>query len=165
MARPVPRPVAVQLPELSLRAADGTSAALQRVLDERQGVLLNFVFTSCTTVCPPMAQVFAATQERLGARVADVRLVSVSIDPEHDTPRRLQAYGARFGAGPQWTFLTGTVSAVERVQRAFQVWQPDKMGHGPVTFWKPPGSMTWWRLDGLATSEQLARLVTDSGSR
>jgi protein SCO1/2 len=148
----------VVLPAIRLRPHVGSvPLELAAALADDRPVLLNFIFTSCTTVCPPMAQIFAATQERLGARREQVRMVSVSIDPGHDTPARLREYAARFDAGTQWRFLTGSAEAVDAVQRAFNVYRPDKMGHTPVTFVRPRGARQWVRLDGFSSPERLIR--------
>jgi len=153
------QPVTVRLPAVRLRSHSGPAVEFATSLDEQRPVLLNFIFTSCTTVCPPMSQIFAAFQERLGPRREQVQMVSVSIDPEHDSPARLRDYAARFGAGAQWRFHTGSTDAIDAVQRAFNVYRPDKMGHTPVTFIRPKGSPPgqWRRLDGYATPDDLLR--------
>jgi protein SCO1/2 len=153
--------VAVRLPSVRLRSHNGPPVEFATSLDEQRPVLLNFIFTSCTTVCPPMSQIFAALQERLGPRRDQVQMVSVSIDPEHDSPARLRDYAVRFSAGPQWRFHTGSTDAVDAVQRAFNVYRPDKMGHTPVTFIRPRGSAPgqWRRLDGYATPDELLRVA------
>ena len=154
-------PVTVRLPAVRLRSHSGPPVEFATSLDEQRPVLLNFIFTSCTTVCPPMSQIFAALQERLGPRRDQVQMVSVSIDPEHDSPARLREYAGRFSAGPQWRFHTGSTDAVDAVQRAFNVYRPDKMGHTPVTFIRPKGSAPghWRRLDGYATPDELLRVA------
>ena len=154
---PVRSSTAVQLPAVRLRRHDGATVLLPAALGEDQPVLLNFIFTSCTTICPPMAQIFAATQEQLGARRTQVQMVSISIDPAHDHPARLREYAARFDAGPQWRFHTGSPADIDSVQRAFNVYRPDKMGHTPVTFVRARGARRWVRLDGFATPQQLIR--------
>jgi protein SCO1/2 len=102
---------------------------------------------------------FAELQQRLGDARDRVRLVSVSIDPEHDTPRRLAEYAQRFGAGPSWTFYTGTVEASVAVQKAFAAYRGDKMNHTPLTLVRLAPGQPWVRLDGLATPEQLLQEV------
>lgn len=151
--------VPVRLPTVQLRPQAGPAADFASSLDVQRPVLLNFIFTSCTTVCPPLSQTFAAVQERLGARREVMQMVSVSIDPEHDTPARLREYATRFGAGSQWRFHTGSAEAVDAVQRAFNVYRPDKMGHTPVTFVRPKGSRLWVRLDGYAAPDELIRVA------
>ena len=156
------RQVDVTLPNVLLQPMRGAPATLTQRIRTADAVLLNFIYTSCTSICPPMAHIFATAQERLGTRAAELQLVSVSIDPEHDSPKRLQAYATQFRAGPQWSFHTGSQAAVDKVQRAFQIYRPDKMGHQPVTFIKPRGQDGWLRVDGLARPEQLLALALGS---
>ncbi|HEX6364232.1 MAG TPA: SCO family protein [Albitalea sp.] len=142
-------------PRVSLVRQDGRKVELPADIDDGRPVFLNFIYTTCTAICPPMSMVFAAFQEALGAERDKVRLVSVSIDPEQDTPKRLDAYAKRFGAGPQWTFYTGSLEASVAVQKAFAVWRGDKMNHTPLTLVRAAPGQPWVRLDGFATPEQL----------
>ncbi|MEY8876917.1 MAG: SCO family protein [Leptothrix sp. (in: b-proteobacteria)] len=164
-----PQAFSVRLPEVALRVVQGERVGERQALGQRvrteDAALLNFIFTSCTSVCPPMSAVFAATQQQLGARAGEVQMISVSIDPEHDTPGRLHDYAARFGAGAQWSFHTGAPAAIDAVQRAFSVYRPDKMGHTPVTFVKPRGRDGWLRVDGFATPQQLLALALPEAKR
>ena len=120
-------------------------------------VLLNFLFTSCTTICPPLAAGFARFQEATGAEAATVSLISVSIDPDHDTPAAMKKYLKRFSARPGWDFLTGRYADVALVMKAFDAYSENKMDHFPLTFLRGPGSEHWVRLYGLlGTSELVA---------
>jgi protein SCO1 len=149
--------VHVRLPSVKVQQHNGKLVAFHSALDDARPVLLNFVFTSCTSICLPMAQVFAAAQERLGANAGQVQMISVSIDPSQDSPTRLTDYANRLGAGSQWTFHTGSQDAVDAIQRAFNVYRPDKMGHTPVTFVRARGAQQWVRLDGFASPERLIK--------
>lgn len=76
--------------------------------------VVDFIFTRCTGPCPLMTSRLAEFQRALGG-ADDVRLVSVSVDPEHDQPPVLARYAARFGADPaRWLFLTGPSADVEK---------------------------------------------------
>jgi protein SCO1 len=149
--------VQVRLPAVRVRQQGGKVLAFDTAIDDTRPVLLNFVYTTCTGICLPMSQVFAATQERLGPAADQVQMISVSIDPAQDTPARLAEYAGRFAAGPQWRFDTGSQDAIDAIQRAFNVYRPDKMSHTPVTFVRPVGARQWVRLDGFASPEQLLR--------
>lgn len=151
--------VNVRVPAVQVRPHRGKLMAFDAALDNTRPVLLNFVFTTCTGICLPMSQVFAAAQDRLGPRSGQVQMVSVSVDPGQDTPARLAEYAGRFGAGPQWTFHTGSQEAIDAIQRAFNVYRPDKMSHTPVTFVRPLGSRQWVRLDGFVSPD---RLISES---
>ena len=77
-------------------------------------VLINFFFTDCDAVCPLMTENLARVQELLGDRVGkDIFMVSISLQPEHDTPEVLAAYAKTYGVGPGWLFLTGKKNDIE----------------------------------------------------
>ncbi|TMH78936.1 MAG: SCO family protein [Betaproteobacteria bacterium] len=74
------------VPDITLVRSDGVRVNLANELDDGRPVLLDFIYTTCTTICPVMTQTFAEVQKRLGRDAAKVKMVSVSIDPEEDTP-------------------------------------------------------------------------------
>ncbi len=150
--------VEVTLPAVELVREDGKAISLPAALDDGRPVALEFVFTTCTTICPVLSGNFHRLQEKLGDRV---HLVSISIDPEQDTPARLTDYARRYHAGPGWDFLTGTVAASVEVQRAFDAYRGDKMNHTPVTFLRAAPGRRWSRIDGFASAEELAREIHD----
>ena len=77
-------------------------------------VLINFFFTDCDAVCPLMTENLARVQELLGDRVGkDIFMVSISLQPEHDTPEVLAAYAKTYGVGPGWLFLTGKKTDID----------------------------------------------------
>jgi protein SCO1/2 len=141
------------VPDVMLVRSDGARVSFAKEIDDGRPVLLDFVYTTCTTICPVLSQTFAEVQKRLGADAAKVRMVSVSIDPEEDTPARLAEYSKRYHAGDQWSFYTGSVQASIQVQRAFDVYRGDKMNHSPVTLFRPAPGRPWVRLDGFATPD------------
>jgi protein SCO1/2 len=74
-----------------------------------------FMFTRCPTVCPKITKQMRELQVIAQARGLKIRFVSFSVDPEHDTPSALKAYGERFGADfKSWSFLTGDYEVVKR---------------------------------------------------
>lgn len=151
--------VEVRAPAVELVDAAGRPVALADLLAGGGPVMLQFVFTTCPGVCPALSGLFAAAEDRLdaaGGALAEVRLVSISIDPEHDTPERLADYARRFRAGPRWTFLTGGRDDVLAVQRAFDADRGSKMRHEPTTYLSAGGGgAAWVRLDGFPTPDEL----------
>lgn len=143
-----------RVPAVTLVDAAGRSLPGASVLD-RGPLLLQFVFTSCTTICPLMSSAFASFQSKLGADAGRVRMVSISIDPEYDTPARLREYAAHVKAGPQWQFFTGSKADVVALQQAFDVYQSSKSQHQPVTFLRASPTAPWLRLDGLMSASEL----------
>src|SRR5579863_3883882 len=120
------------VPSLAMVREDGTHTMLDRELDDGRPVVVNFIYTSCTTICPLSSQIFEQFQEDLGRGHEPVHLVSISIDPEQDTPARLRTYAAQFHAEHGWDHYSGTVASVLAVQRAFNAYRGDKMSHTPL---------------------------------
>ncbi len=147
------------LPEAMLVRDDGKRVPLAGELNDGRLVMLNFVFTTCTAICPVTSQVFAETQARLRGPLERVHMMSISIDPENDTPAQLREYAKRFGAGPQWQHYTGSSAASVAVQKAFATYRGDKMNHQPVTLLRAPGATRWVRLEGFVSPTQLAAEV------
>ena len=79
--------------------------------------IADFVFTRCPDVCPLLSTRMAALQKSLATGDDPVRLVSISVDPAHDTPAVLAEYAERYHAGPGWLFLTGSRDAVAGLLR------------------------------------------------
>jgi protein SCO1/2 len=148
--------VALDLPAVQLvRAADGKPVSLAGEIDDGRPVVLSFMYATCTTVCPLTSQTLAQFQELLGSERAATHLVSITIDPEQDTPARLRDYASRFHAGAGWQHYTGTLAASVTAQRAFGVYRGDKMNHAPVTFLRAAPGKPWRRIDGFITPAQL----------
>lgn len=145
------------IPELTLINQHGERVYLPELFDTDRPVLVNFIFTDCTTICPAMASIFQQVQRRLGENAEDVLMVSVSIDPENDTPQALSEYAGRFKAGAQWQFLTGTLEDSVAVQKAFGTYRGDKMLHPPLTVIRPAPAGEWVRYEGFASVDELER--------
>ena len=143
------------VPPIRLVRDDGKTVSLPEELNDGRPVVLSFVYTTCTTVCPVTSQTLAQLQRQLGPDRDRVHLVSISIDPEQDTPARLAAYARRFGAGPAWQHYTGTLSASIATQRAFDAYRGDKMNHAPVTLLRAAPGQSWIRIEGFATANDL----------
>jgi protein SCO1/2 len=143
------------IPDVVLTDSEGSPVRVRELLAGGEPVMLNFIFTTCTTICPVMTKVFADVRAELGHEADNLRMVSVSIDPDNDTPARLKAYGQSYGADSRWTFLTGSVQDVADVQRAFAAYDSDKMNHQPLTLLRTAPGDQWLRIDGFATPDQL----------
>ena len=146
-----------EIPDVTLTNMQGTDVSLRSALRTDQPVLLNFIFTTCTTICPVLSATFSHAQEAMSPDGLDPRFVSISIDPEHDTPARLRAYAQKFNAGARWKFMTGDVDTIVAVQKAFDVYRGDKMNHPLVTLLRASADGPWLRLEGFTTGADLAR--------
>lgn len=147
------------LPELTLTDRSGQSFDVQSLDREDRPVVLNFIFATCTTICPVMTATFSRTRVELGEDAERVHMVSITIDPTNDTPSVLAEYAERFEAPASWSFLTGQPDDVTAVLRAFDADFGTKLNHRPLTLLRAPGAAAWVRLDGLGNSAELAREV------
>jgi len=145
------------VPDVKLLDSSGSHVALDTLLDGDHPVAVNFIFTTCTTICPIMTATFAQMRRELGAEADRIQLVSITIDPEHDTPAVLSEYAKRFNATPEWHFLTGKPKDIEQVLRTFDAWTGTKTNHRPITLMRRQGGSKWVRLEGLASGTALAK--------
>ncbi|MGH8266592.1 MAG: SCO family protein [Steroidobacteraceae bacterium] len=143
------------VPDVQLTREDGKVISLPAEMNDGRPVVLNFIFTSCTSICPLLSAVFAEFDRQLGKDRNKVHLMSISIDPEADTPARLREYAARFKAGPEWQHYTGTLAASLAAQRVFNVYRGDKMYHTAVTLMRAAPGEPWLRLEGFVTPHEL----------
>ncbi len=149
----------VMVPDEELVDQDGHPVRIRELFADHV-VAVNFVFTTCTTICSPMSAIFGRLQNGLGpAMERKVRLVSISLDPATDTPEKLREYADRFDRRAGWTFLTGSPDRVARVLRGLGGQAFVREGHRPLTL---IGSMTerrWQRVHGIATPDRLAAWI------
>ncbi|HSN85206.1 MAG TPA: SCO family protein, partial [Thermoanaerobaculia bacterium] len=118
--------VDIKIPDLALVDQDGKPVRFYSDLVHGKVVMINFIFTSCTTICPPMGATFGKVQELLGDRAGkDVHLIAVSVDPATDTPERMKAWGKKFGATPGWTLVTGDRDTVVQLLKGLGVYTPN----------------------------------------
>ena len=150
-----------RIPAVQLVRESGKRVSLAKELDDGRPVVMNFIFTTCETTCPLSSQTFSAFQRKLGSERSKVHMVSISIDPEQDTPARLRAYAKKFGAGPQWQHYTGTLAASVMAQQAFGAYRGDKMSHTPLTLIRAAPGKPWTRIEGFVTPDQLLQHYHD----
>jgi protein SCO1/2 len=143
------------VPDVVLVNQNGVKVPLKKFLETGKPVMLDFIYGTCTTICPVLSASFVSLQRRLGADSDKVRLVSISIDPENDTPKVMRDYLKRYRSRPGWDFLTGTRTDIDRVMYAFNAYIADKMDHYPLTLIRNPSDGRWVRIDGLMSSAEL----------
>ncbi len=82
------------IPDVEVLDQHGNALHFYTDLIKDKTVAINFIFTNCTTICPPLAATFARLQKEMGDKVGkDVHLISISVDPLTDTPERLESMG------------------------------------------------------------------------
>ncbi len=120
-------------PNVPLVTHEGKTVRFFDDLIEGKVVVINFIYTTCTDVCPLDTARLKTIQEILGNRVGrDVFMYSISIDPDRDTPEKLAEYAKRYRVGPGWTFLTGKESDVLLLRKKLGLYiegLEDKLDH------------------------------------
>jgi protein SCO1/2 len=101
-----------KIPEATLLDQQGSVYETQAL--DRRVTVVNFIFTSCQTTCPILTQQMKRTREELSRAgvTDDLRFLSITVDPVTDQPEVLREYAESFGAGPDWTFVTGDPETV-----------------------------------------------------
>ena len=150
------------VPDVTLLNQHGETIRLKEFLSSSEPYALNFIFTTCTTICPILTSSFRQMQRELGDKADDLQVISITIDPEYDTPSVLQAYAKKVGATKNWTFLTGNFTTIESVEKAFKAYTSDKMEHKPAYLFKTKEDKNWTRVDGLANGSELADIYQSS---
>lgn len=152
--------VDVDLVDMELLNQDGASVQFPSEVIGDKIVIMDFVYTTCTTICPVLTAVFTQLQDRLGERLGrDVLLVSVSVDPTTDTPRRLKAYAKRIKARDGWTWLTGRKRAVDHVLEGLGAYTPDFTQHPSMILVGDGRSGQWARFYGFPSPDQILAQV------
>jgi protein SCO1/2 len=153
---------AMNIPDAALLDQDGREVHFYTDLVKDRVVAINFIFTTCTTICPPMGANFGKLQEMMGERAGrDFQMISVSVDPAVDTPPRLKAWAAKFGRRPGWTLVTGSKPEVDKLLKALKVFTPDKNDHSPIVLVGDERRGEWTRAYGLAPAAKLAETIDE----
>ena len=151
------------VPDVVLVNQDGTKVKLKALLDSGEPVILDFIFGTCTTICPVLSAGYANLQTKLGTGPSKVHLISVSIDPENDTPKVMRDYLKRYRAKPGWDFLTGRREDIDKVMNAFNAYIPNKMSHYPLTLIRDPKTGKWIRIFGMMSSSEFVAECRKAG--
>ena len=161
-AAPAPRleTAEVSVADVPLLDQHGRTVRLQADLLADKIVVISFIYTSCTTVCPVVSSIMAKVQQQLGSRVGrEVQLVSISIDPQRDNPQRLAAYARSFQKGPGWSWLTGSTPSVEATLKGLGSWSADPGNHAPLILVGDGNSRQWTRYYGFTDPALLTHEV------
>jgi protein SCO1/2 len=165
-----PGPAAGYFRDLVLTDQDGRRVDVYADLMAGRVVVVQSFFTGCTSACPRTARSFLALQERFASRLGrDLVLISITVDPEHDTPAKLRAYAQQVGAHPAWRFLTGSREDVDRALRRLGQATDTPEGHSNVFLVGNDRTGLWKKLLGLAQvgaiGDSVAEVLDDPGSK
>lgn len=153
-----------RIPDVPVYDQNGKRLNFYSDLVKGKTVAINFIFTTCTTICPPLTATFRRVQQELTERAVPVQLISVSVDPVTDTPERLRDFAAKFKAGPGWTFVTGEKSDIDSLLGALGVPVGDKNDHTPMILVGNDVSGFWTRTYGLSSPTTLVKVLTEAAT-
>ena len=153
-------PPVMQIPDGRVYDQDGRPHNFYSDLVKGKTVAINFIFTTCTGVCPPMTATLRRVQQNLPARSPAIQLISISVDPETDTPPRLHEFAAKFHAGPGWTFVTGERADIDSILGALGAAVANKNDHTPMILIGNEQTHYWTRVYGLSSPAVLVEALT-----
>jgi protein SCO1 len=152
------------MPDVPVLDQNGKRLRFYSDLVRGRTVAINFIYTSCTTLCPMLTANFRQVQEDLGARIGrDVELISITVDPVTDIPAKLRAFAAQFDAGPGWAFVTGAKPNIDRLlERLGQLpGKPDE--HTPLVMIRNDRIGGWTHVDGNDPAAIREALIAAAG--
>ncbi|HEX4603572.1 MAG TPA: SCO family protein [Candidatus Angelobacter sp.] len=151
-----------KIPDIKVMDQDGKPRHFYSDLVRGKVVVINFIYTTCTTICPPLGATFGKLQKNLGERLGkDVFLISVSVDPATDTPERLRAWGAQFKARPGWTLVTGEKAELTGLLRVLGADAASPENHSPMVLIVNDKAALWKRVYGLGSTAALMHNVEE----
>jgi protein SCO1/2 len=148
--------------DVELINQNGQTMRLYSDLIAGKTVVIDSFFTSCVGICPIMGGTFKRIQTVLGDHMGkDLILISVSVDPETDTPARLRDYAKSMSAKPGWYFVTGKKENVEQALHKLGLLVDAKENHKAVVLIGNEPKGLWKKAFGLANSEDVVKMVQE----
>ena len=151
-----------RIPDVRVYDQNGKQINFYSDLVKGKTVAINFIFTTCTTICPPLTATFRRVQQDMKANRLEAQLISVSVDPTTDTPERLRDFAAKFKAGPGWAFVTGDKSEIDSLLKALGVAVANKNDHTPMILIGNDVANYWTRAYGLSSPTSLVKAISEA---
>lgn len=146
--------------DVKLTNQDGKELRLYSDLLEDKVVIIDSFFAGCTGVCKVTMPLFCSLQEKFAGRAGPkLHFISISVDPETDTPAALRKYATGLGAKPGWDFLTGDKPSVELALQKLGFAAEAREGHSNVFLVGNLQTGLWKKVLGIAPPEEIARAV------
>ena len=155
----------MQIPNVRVLDQNGKALDFYSDLVKGHNVAINFIFTTCTTVCPVLTATFRRVQTELEKSQSEVKLISVSVDPTVDTHERLRDFADKFKAGPGWTFVTGDKTEIDSLLQRLGAGVGNKNDHTSMVLIGNDPADVWTRTYGLSSPTVLMKVITDTASR
>jgi protein SCO1 len=150
------------IPDLALLDQDGKRVLFYSQLLKGKVVAINFIYTTCAAFCTAQGATFSKLQALLGDELGkSVNLVTITTDPEVDTPERLKAWSVTFGVKPGWTMITGEKKAIDEILKALTGDTGRTGMHSPIVLIGNIDKGVWIRDYGLENPERLAATIEE----
>jgi protein SCO1 len=143
------------LPDVNVISMKEKRSTLKNEAEVDGPVIVNFVFTTCSTICSVQTLVLSQAQKLFDASLQNTKILTFSIDPDNDTPSQLRKFSNSFSIDKGWMFYTGTFDAMLQVQKTFSVYRGSKSNHPPVLFMRKNNSTPWVRMEGFPKPEDI----------
>lgn len=147
-----------ELPDVELIDQDGRPVKLYSGLIQGKTVAINFIFTSCTMICSPLGATFGRLQKELEEK-KDLHFITISLDPDQDTPQKLTSFASQFHRQPGWTLLTGHKPSIQKVLRALGGDVIEKELHTPIIILGNDKTGQWVRYRSLVPVAELKKRI------
>lgn len=152
----------LEIADAQLINQDGEAKSLRSDIVGDRIVVVDFIYTTCTTVCPVLSAVLLQVQDELGDRLGtEVMLVSISVDPLRDTPARLKDYAGKLRARDGWTWLTGDKLAVDEVLKDFGAYTPNFEDHPAMVLVGDGTTGEWSRFLGFPGANHILDKINE----
>jgi len=155
----------MQIPNVKVVDQNGKALDFYTDLVKGRNVAINFIFTTCTSVCPVLSATFRRVQVELENSQSDTKLISISVDPTVDTPERLRDFAEKFKAGPGWTFVTGDKTEIDSLLQRLGAGVGNKNDHTSMILIGNDPADVWTRTYGLSSPTVIMKVITDTASR
>jgi cytochrome oxidase Cu insertion factor (SCO1/SenC/PrrC family) len=155
----------IEIPDVIVYDQNGRKLSFYSDLVKGKTVAINFIFTTCTTICPPLTATMRRVQQQLSDGRENIQLISITVDPATDVPARLKSFAEKFGARPGWAFVTGNKTDIDRLLSALGAYVADPADHSPLVLIGNEGARFWTRSYGLVSPSVLTGLITQAADK
>jgi protein SCO1/2 len=153
----------IRTPNELLVDHNGRSVRFYDDIMKNRKVVINVMYTVCSNICTPATRHLIEAQRLLGDEAKDIHFVSMSLTPLSDDPAALREYKKLHGIDERWTFLTGKVENVERVQRAMGFLSErdtdDLLSHSGMARLCDEPNVKWTHLNTMVSGKSIARMI------
>jgi protein SCO1 len=150
--------LSIKMPNVDVQDQDGVTRKFLSDVIGNKLVAINFIFTTCTAVCPTQSLILRKLQDQLGSELGqEFGLISVSIDPQRDIPERLKSYAQERGAKPGWHWITGEKANIDQILSKAGIPRGEVTDHPALILLGDPQGGEWMRFYGFPKAEQLLK--------